>query len=77
MEAHIGAAPLVVICFMYRSTVHIAVDFDTVSTFVGPNGTRFAQPFHGPQTAGFSGPTPSNGSRNEFVRIKIITSRAI
>jgi len=52
---------------------------------VGPENLDFFGPklhslgslaFEGPKKSWFSGPTPSNGSRNVFSRIKIITSRA-
>jgi len=40
-------------------------------------GTRFARCHFRAQKSSFSGPTPSNGHRNGFSLIKIITSRAI
>jgi hypothetical protein len=53
---------------------------------VGPENHEFFGPklhslhfvaISGPKKSRFSGPTPSNGPRNGFSRIKIITSRAI
>jgi hypothetical protein len=40
-----------------------------ISTFLGPNGTRFA--------CAISGPTPSNAPRNDVAPLKIIKYRAI
>jgi hypothetical protein len=47
------------------------------STFLGPNGTRFARAISGPKKASISGPTPSNAPRNDVAPLKTITYRAI
>jgi hypothetical protein len=60
----------------YVSVLHY-VPMTPISTFLGPNGTRFACPFQGPKKSQFSGPTPSNAPRNDVAPLKIITYRAI
>jgi hypothetical protein len=48
-----------------------------LSTFLGPNGTRFARAISGPKKSRFSGHTPSNAPPNDVAPLKIITYRAI
>ncbi len=50
-----------------------------ILTFLGPNATGFALCISGPgpKKVSISGPNPSDGQRNGFARIKIITYRTI
>jgi len=41
------------------------------STFLGPNGTRFARAIPGPKKVSNSGPTPINGPRNAYCPLEI------
>jgi hypothetical protein len=57
---------------------HINIQYRIQNTEFGPKWNSLRSlPFQGPKKSGFSGHTPSNGTRNGFSPIKIITSRAI
>ncbi len=47
------------------------------TTFLGPNGTRFARAISGPKKSRFSGPTPSNAPSNDVAALKPLSISTI
>ncbi len=55
---------------MVRNVLHYVPIL--LSTFLGPNGTRFARAISGSKNVSI-GPTPSNAPRNDVAPLKIIS----